>query len=400
MTKLLFFFLFLFIAGPAYAQNLISQPDVVAINHQADNLIKTYQFNKAIVLMEEYLANNEEDDIKILHKLAICHTNLGNLFKAKKYYNQMLKNDSSHLHALNKLGSIYTTESNYKKAADCYQQLILQDSTNSYYYKKLANIKSKQGILSRAIQLFDTALIYNPDDIESIISLAEIYGELMDMDPSLKQHFNQSIKRGFELDSLNRKLLELSAENDFKLKKYKSTIASIHLVLQYHQDTTGLHAHLLGMANKQIKKWEKAEQWFHFLIDKEEDTELTHYYLAMVYDEQKKQDLAIKHFQMAINRGISNNIHSYYISLGKLYENNGKNGKAVKAYQKAYEHSQINILLYKLAINSEKYYKDKSIALRYYERYLDNVKQDNEYTEYARYKINKIREYLHAKNNL
>lgn len=350
--------------------------------------------------MEEYLASNEEDDVNILYKIAICHTYLGNLFKARKYYNQILQNDSTHVQALNKLGTIYVNEDNYKKAADCYEQLIVHDSTNSYYYKKLANIKYKQGILSQAVQLFDTALVYNPDDIESIISLAEIYSELMEIDPSLKQHFNQSIKRGFELDSLNRKLLELSAENDFELKKYISTIASIHLVLQYHQDTTGFHAHLLGMANKQLKKWEKAEQWFHFLIEKEEDTELTHYYLAMVYDEQKKHDLAIKHFQMAINKGISNNIHSYYISLGKLYENNGKNGKAVNAYQKAYEHSQINILLYKLATNSEKYYKDKSIALRYYQRYLDNAKKDNEYTEYARYKITKIKEYLHAKNNL
>lgn len=103
---------------------------------------------------------------------------------------------------------------------------------------------------------------------------------------------------------------------------------------------------------------------------------------------------------MAVEKGISENIHSYYVSLGEVFELKGELSKTIKSYQSAYEHSNLNILLYKLARSCDEYYKDKSIAMRYYQRFIDNSKQNNQYTEFARYRIGQIKEYLHANNDL
>lgn len=387
-----------------YAQQSpgVTQPN--EIERKADEFIRNYQFHRAIALLEKHLKHtgdgNREGEIDTWKKLAECHLKLGNTFKAKKYYNHIIENDSNHLQALNQLGVIYMKESNHKNAQACYEQLIQLDSTNSYYYKNLAKIKSKQGLLSSAIQLYDSSLFYNPDDLESIISLAEIYIELMEHDDSFKKSFSEALELGFGIDSLNRQLLELSAENSYHQKEYQSTINSLQLIFEHYQDTTGWQANLLGMAQKQLKNWQQAEKWFLWIIQKEEDAELTHYYLGTVYDQQNKNEKAIKHFELAIEKGISDNIHNYYVSLGDAFEARGELSKTIKAYQSAYEHSDLNILLYKLARSCDEYYKDKSIAMRYYQRFVDNSKQNNQYTEYARYRIDKIKEYLHARNEL
>lgn len=370
------------------------------IIRQADDFIRNYQFNRAIRLMENHLQKPGTKGIKFWQKLAECHAKLGNTFKARKYYNNIIKIDSRHLQALNQLGILYQKEDNHASAQACYEQLIQLDSTNSYYYKNLAKIKSKRGFISSAIQLYDSALWYNPEDLESIISLAEIYLELMEHDKTFNQAFSEVLERGFSIDSLNRYLLELKAESTYHQKEYQSTINLLHTIFENYQDTTGWQATLLGMAHKQLKNWQQAEQWFLWIIEKEEDTELTHYYLGTVYDQQNDNEKAIKHFEMAIEKGISDNIHNYYVSLGDAFETRGEMSKKIKAYQSAYEHSNLNILLYKLARSCDDYYKDKSIAMRYYQRFIDNSRQNNRYTEYARYRIDKIKEYLHAKNEL
>lgn len=190
-------------------------PDDNKLEH-TEYLIKNYQFHKAIALLEQALQHSEINKIKIWHKLAECHTQLGNLSKAKIYFKNILARDSGHVQALNQLGKIYLKEDDTPRAQRCYQQLLNLDSTNSYYYKNLARIKAKQGIMSRAIQLYDSALIFNPDDLESIIALAEIYSDLMEVEKTLEQSYHEILDRGFRIDSLNKRLLEFKAENDYQ----------------------------------------------------------------------------------------------------------------------------------------------------------------------------------------
>ena len=366
---------------------------------QVDALIRSYQFNKAIVLLEEFL-REYPDHTEGLHKLAACHYNLGNLSKARTKFQDILQIDSTDVVASNRLATIFMQEKAYKQAKFYFHRLIRNDSTNSYYYKKLADIEARLGFTDQAVILYNAALQYNPDDLESMIALSAIYMEMLDDYPELKEKYLDVLHRGFRLDSLNRSLLEIKAKYDFKAKNYRETVNTLDLIFQHHADTLHYYAGLSGICHMHLGDLEKAEEWFHYIIDKNEDTELTHYYLGLTYDKMKAYDKAVNHFKTAIAKGISENMFNYYVSLAGAYENIDQLGESIRAYQEAYKYNKQDILLYKLARNYDTYYEDKRTAIRYYQKFLDQSTTDNPFATYSTQRISELSEYLHVIDTL
>ena len=366
---------------------------------QVDDLIRRYQFNKAIVKLEEYL-REYPDHTDALHQLAACHYNLGNLSKAKTKFQDILQIDSTDVVASNRLATIFMQEKAYKQAKLYFHRLIRNDSTNSYYYKKLADIEARLGFTGQAVTLYNTALQYNPDDLESMIALSAIYVEVLEDHPEMKEKYLDVLHRGFRLDSLNRSLLEIKAKHDFKAKNYRETVNTLDLIFQHHADTLHYYAGLAGICHMHLGNLEKAEEWFHYIIDKNEDTELTHYYLGLTYDKMEAHGKAVNHFKTAIAKGISENMFNYYVSLAGAYENINQLGASIRAYQEAYQYNRQDILLYKLARNYDAYYEDKRTAIRYYQKFLDQSTSENPYATYSAQRISELSEYLHVIDTL
>lgn len=383
----------------AQSDNIKGHDQDAYVIRKADSLIVNYQFLEAITILEQNLQDSIQNQV-FLQKLALAHSNLGNITHAKHYYQQILNMDSGNISALNKLGTLYLKEKNYNHASQCYQKLLQHDSTNSYYLKKLAHIKSRQGLLSKAVQLYDSALKYNPQDLESVISLVEIYKGFMEIDDKYEELFQQSLQHGLKLDSLNISLLEIKAKSEYKLRNYKKSIQSLNRIFANHADTITSHAQLMGVCHVQLDYLEDAKNWFELIVNRGEDTELTHYYLGKVFDKIGDNDRAAHHFNIAIEKGISENIYSYYLSLAETYEKDGKLGDAIRAYQEAYQYNPQNILLYKLARNYDKYYRDKRTAQIYYQKFLDKVNRNSLYKEYASRRIGEIKEHLHSLDTL
>ena len=70
--------------------------------------------------------------------IAMCYYKLGQLQKAKFYYEKVLSQTEKDITAINQLASIFAQKSDYKQCMLQYEKLIAIDSTNSYYHKQLA----------------------------------------------------------------------------------------------------------------------------------------------------------------------------------------------------------------------------------------------------------------------
>jgi tetratricopeptide (TPR) repeat protein len=82
--------------------------------------------------------------------------------------------------------------------------------------------------------------------------------------------------------------------------------------------------------------------------------------------------------------------------LALCFEEQGLLEKSIKSYQIAYKSSKQNILLYHLARNYDLYYKDKSTALSYYERYLAMNDSDHiPLLGYSKKRISELKEIIH-----
>jgi tetratricopeptide (TPR) repeat protein len=214
----------------------------------------------------------------------------------------------------------------------------------------------------------------------------------------LKKKYHETLHKGLQLDSLNRSLLEIKARYAFKIKNYQETVNTLDLVFTHHADTLHYYAGLAGICQMHLDNLEKAEQWFQYIIDKGDDTELTHYYMGLTYDKMEAHSKAADHFRKAIEKGISENMFNYYVSLAESYEKTNHLDASIRAYQEAYKYNRQDILLYKLARNYDTYYEDKRTAIRYYQKFLDqsNANTDNPYATYANQRINELSEYLHV----
>ena len=97
--------------------------------------------------------------------------------------------------------------------------------------------------------------------------------------------------------------------------------------------------------------------------------------------------LSVFYFRRAAEASISENTSIYFSHLGQGYESLKDYPKAIKAYRDAYNHSEKGILLYHLARNYDTYYKDKEVAFKYYERYLESDDTVRKAKEYARKRL-------------
>jgi tetratricopeptide (TPR) repeat protein len=124
--------------------------------------------------------------------------------------------------------------------------------------------------------------------------------------------------------------------------------------------------------------------------------------MGLTYDKMEEHRKATDHFRKAIEKGISENMFNYYVSLAESYEKANQLDASIRAYQEAYQYNRQDILLYKLARNYDTYYEDKRTAIRYYQKFLDqsNANTDNPYATYANQRINELSEYLHVIDTL
>ncbi len=319
--------------------------------------------------------------------MAYCHFQLGRYPDAKLFYNAVLKQDSSDTQSISSLGAIYERESNYREALRYYIYWASIDTTNSFAFKRCGYSAIRSGLGTESILFFLRAHELNPSDVETIDQLSSLYIQSEQL-----EYAEIILQKGLNIDPNNIRLLQNKARLFNKQRDYPTVIQTIEKTMMLG-DTSEYYQMMIGVAYLQLDSLDKAITNLEHIVTREEDTEHTHQYLGLAYRKKGDVEKSIRHFETAIEKGISEKVPSYYGDLGAIYEEKGDYRKAVTHYQKAYEYEPQAEYLFFQARNNDLAYKDKRIALKQYEQYL--ATRDTKFKEYAEQRIQQLKEIIH-----
>jgi tetratricopeptide (TPR) repeat protein len=344
---------------------------------KADTFIKDYQFNKALDLMNE---SADTPDVQLLQRKGWCYSKVGDYPRAIEAYERIRSADSLNVEGLFQLGQLYSVSDQYAESMACYRKLIQLDSTNAYYFRQYASVAVKSADVIAAIGAYLRAVALNPRDAESYAQLAGIF---LDADQySMADSMLTSVLSRLE----NKRLTVLLARAKMGEKKYQEVIENIEPLLAL-RDTTATYAQLLGISYFQLEEYAKVIPCMQFLVGKNVEADWVYYYLGVAYQQVHDPVNAITFLNMAVEKGISENIGSYYTQLAMAYEDAKDFKNAIRSYKAAYETSKADILLYHLARNYDVYYKDPRQAQLYYKKYLDSDDTIRLAKEYSQYRL-------------
>jgi len=360
-------------------EQLIQSPTYAEI----DDLIQTYQFKKALTLMEGL---NDSVSVDLFQRRGACFHQLGNYNEAIESFQKVIALDSANRRALLALAQLYARKEQYGGSFICYTKLIAMDSLNSYYYKQFGIVALQARVAGVAFSNLMKAIELNPMDIESNALVADLL--IKGDKPEMAEHL---LTKALALTTSSQ-LTFLLAKAQMESKKYVEAIQTTNQVMAI-RDTLPEHARIMGICNFKLNNYNKTIYWMNSMLQRGVKAEWIYYYLGMSYQSLNKQDSAILYLNKAIEEGISEDIDIYYSQLASSYEAANNFKMAIKYYKAAYEESKSGILLYHLARNYEVFYKDKAKALEYYKRYLESEDTVKVAREYSRQRVNELEFY-------
>ena len=357
---------------------------------EAAQLIENYQFKKALEPLSSYYYYGKYKP-DILLKIAYCHQQLGRYRDAKIYYNEVLKRDSINIRALSAQANIATLEANHLKAQGYYDQLLQIDSTNSYYFKQAAYTALRRSDILLGIRHFLRAHALNPEDLEVIDQLSDIYLALDDVNSA-----DQIVSKGLNLDLNNIKLLRNKARIHQKRKEHEKVVENI-LKIMAQGDTTDHYQTMLGVAYLKLDSLDQAIFHLERIVGREKADDRTFHYLGLAYFNKESYEKSKEYYALAIEAGVSQKIHIYHGDLGLLHEREKHLKPAIAAYKKSLEYYRHPEYLFHLAHASDRYYKDKKIAFKLYQEYMQTTHR--KYKKFTEGRLEQLKEYLHFAGN-
>jgi tetratricopeptide (TPR) repeat protein len=344
---------------------------------RADSLMSNQQYQKALAILEK----SDSSSLPVVMRMAQCSNAIGASRAAIKLYEKALLIDSDNVTALSHLAQLYVRDFNPKMAMICYYSLIRLDSTNGFYYKQAGNVSLMIEDEPGARVWYQTALELNAADQEAALGLAVLLLE--------DEHFAETdsvITRALRFDPASRPLRLLKARSAYAQHNYDLAISVINNILE-NSDTTQMYARLLGTSYFQAKQYSAAVPCMNFLLRAGQQDDRIFYYLGVEARERGDINSSVTYFRKAAELSMSENTSIYFSHLGQSYEDLKDYPKAIKAYRDAYNHSGKGILLYHLARNYDTYYRDKDVAFKYYEKYLESADTVRKAKEYARKRL-------------
>lgn len=373
-------FIFLVLAAvSAMAQDISS--DMKATFANKDYL-------KAITLSQSCY-DADTNNITCLRILATASNKSGDQATAKKYLHILEQKDSANTDVYIQLAGIYEQQIQLAKAIKYYSIINKMMPDNPLYYRKNANLYKGYGDNLEAFRLYSKANKLNPRDVITLSGLAEL--AISNDQPILADSL---IHEALALDSMHIGMNYLLARSKYKQKQFLEVTEVFHRI-RGQVDLNSYYNKMLGYAYLQIDSIDLAISKLRLALVDDEDSEKLHYYLATAFEKQNNIEGALDHFDKAVQYGVSPDLDLYHRNVARLANKEKKYKKAIDAYQDAYKYSKDPAILYYLAAASDNYYKDKSIAIRYYNLYIKSSHNHPEYVEYSKKRVRYLKEQNH-----
>ena len=382
MVRIVYILFVIFTVTSSTAQSKVTDAESAFLN--GEYLEATSVAEKCFLL--------DSTNIGCINIIANSSYKLGDQAKAKKYYHKLESLDSNNVNIYIQLASIYEQQQQIPKAIKYYTIVNKLEPENPIYFRKNAKLYKSVKDKNEAFRLYAKANKLNPRDLLTLKGLAElcVANNQMEMADSLLQ-------KGLDIDSENIGMNYILARSKYKQKQYDS-VTLILEGLRSQIDLDSYHNKLLGYSYLQIDSVDLAIQKLRLALVDDEQSENLHYYLATAYEKKGEMSGALEHYEMAVEFGRSPDLDLYHRNSARLANNEKDYKKAIAHYKDAYKYGEDPVVLYYLATISDIYYKDKSIAIHYYKKYMKSGHSHKEYQAYARNRSIYLKELKHQSN--
>ncbi|HEY9168274.1 MAG TPA: tetratricopeptide repeat protein [Lutibacter sp.] len=339
---------------------------------------------KALACLNKALEFGTNESIKV--KLAQMFVSAGFTSKAVEAYETLIEKDTSNLLVANSLGKLYLSLNQAEKAEKLFRYLVKMDTVNPNYPYQLAESLEKQNKQVEMGQRYLDAYNLDTLHIKSIFGLANFFKAL-----KFKDSTSLFIDKGLKIDSNNINFNQLKANELYYLKDFNGALNYLKKLdsLNYRSVQT---YEMFGMCYYNLKDFELAETYFRNAIKLDPDDSQILYRLASLYYDKKDNKTASLYLRRSILSAKPDIDKQYYL-LGIISKEENNLKRAIDNFEKSYENNYKNHkALFELAVTSEVYFKDKKIALKHYQNYLDKfISHDKIMAAYAEGRIKEIK---------
>jgi tetratricopeptide (TPR) repeat protein len=398
-------------------KNLILLLLVISLNLKAqskvDSLVQLGHYQEAVALLEQ------ENNAISKRELAKLYNKIG---KVKKAYNtlntittksiadsiylgrlQLKLGDEQGVFALEKiyqnhpdnlllgleLANYHYKKETFKKASDYYKELVKKDTSNSYFQYRLGRSLEKNRSYIPAVKAYKKAIALDTEAHQSMYHLSNHYMILKVKDSALF-YINNALKiKPKKIAYLKRKVLLL-----YKNALFDESIQEAKKIIKLDKGNAFAY-NSLGLAFYNKKELDSAVNYqIKTLILSRGNAEYTKN-LALIFEAKKDYKRAKIFFKASIE-ALEQDTYSQLYHLGLIALQEQKTKKAITYFTKAYNNNKrFYGSLYILALSEESYYKDKTIALKHFEEYIEKFeKSDAEKTIFVKAKIKSLKETL------
>jgi len=326
---------------------------------------------------EKLLPNNS-----VKQKLAKVYNSNGNTAKAIQYYTEIVEKDTTNYLLLYKLGKLYTKTEQFKKARIIFDKLIAFEPNNANFLYQKALLETN--IYERG-NLFLEVFKLDSLHTKSMYHLANFFRTIRDKDSA-----RLFVNKGLTIKPNSTKFLPLKINDLYKQKKYKKALEySLHLDSISKENVFANQR--IGLCYWKLKDYDKAKEYLHLASRYDREEKTTYYYMGLFYKDIKDYKMAKLFFMQAIYHD-KPDIDNEHYNLGLIAQIEKKPKEAIKNFKEAFKNNRKNYLaLFELAVMTDLYYKDKSVALKHYKNYIERFLPSNkENTAYVQKRIKEI----------
>ncbi|ASZ10538.1 hypothetical protein KTO58_22895 [Chitinophaga pendula] len=351
---------------------------------------QTPSFSKAIVV--DYLQQQQYDeailyinnttttkDPTTLSLLGYTYNLSGKPDQAAAAYNQWLQIDSSAILPHLQLATIYIQQDKPALAIPHYRQLISLQPDKAIHYRQLAFAYSNTRQHDTAFVYLSKAYTLNPSDPKVVSRLGEEWVERKQYttaDSILLPYLSK--------DSMNAFVLIPAIRSAYFQKHYLRTIQLGQRLME--QNLTAPSAMMyVAAACFNSARFDECIRVNEYMTSRQAALEGIIYYAALAHNRLKNYDQSNQLLLLCINMAKSKSLEEYYAAMAGNYELLKQYKQAAANYDTSFFLSHEPLRQYSLGRMYESRLQNKTIANKYYKKYLRLAKPKDE-EEQAIYK--------------
>jgi len=279
------------------------------------------------------------------------------------------------------LTSIFMQEGNYDESIRIYYRFYKKDYNNYVFTDKIGFALLKKGDTEKAIDMFNRSLVLKPNNTNAMKNLAYLYAGTIGADTALKL-----LTKGIAVDSSDMDLYARRAAINYTISDFKPALND-YLKILSSGDSSVLNLKRAGISLAKTNQPKTAIEYLLKACTKDAADYEIMANLAQNYALLKDLKSSAFYYRKVIKilSPVGSQLGLNYLLLAEVLKSDNQFVNAINAYIKSQEFRSDNSVYMIIANLYDEKLNDTPKAIRYYELYLNKIKnsKDKTNTEYT-----------------